>query len=102
MTTKLVPGPSFTISDLDDATAANRAILTTGVTTETAKLYVTNQSDAVVYVTNNGDDTTSGRGIPAGATVELGPYLIAGLAAWLYGTGAGSAHYGWDPVRSEN
>jgi hypothetical protein len=40
--------------------------------------------------------------VPAGGGVEYGPFEIAQFAAYLYGGGTGSAHYTWNPVRSEN
>jgi hypothetical protein len=102
MTTKLVLGPGGTITDLDSATASERAVLTTDVDTVTAKIYISNLSDAVAFLVAEDDATASGMIVPAGGGVEYGPFEIALFAAYLYGGGTGSAHYTWNPVRSEN
>jgi hypothetical protein len=102
MTTKIVLGTSGSIADLDSATASERAVLTTGVDTVTAKLYISNLSDEAVFLVKEDDATTSGMIIPAGGGVEYGPFEIAQFEAYLYGGGTGSARYTWNPVRSEN
>jgi hypothetical protein len=99
MTTNLRPVSGGSITDLDNATASNRA-LDTDFALRFGYVLIHNASDAVAYLVTADDALVSGRGIPAGATATFGPYA-SGTDLWLYGTGSGDAYYSFDLVVSE-
>lgn len=101
MATIFTPALGGEISDLDSVTPADRLLDTAWDSRfRTGYLIAHNASDATAYVVTADDELASGRGIPAGATIVLGPYGRS-TELWAYGTGAGSLYYSFDLVFSE-